>query len=51
MLNKTEALPRFPEFLSLPLKLMPAKFHSQFLIILLNRILSEQIKEGTGFPY
>ena len=46
MLNKTEALPRFPEFLSLPLKLMPAKFHSQFLIILLNRILSEQIKEG-----
>jgi len=46
MLNKIEALPHFPGFLSFPFRLLPSKLHSKFLAILLNRILLEQIKEG-----
>jgi len=46
MLSKIEVLPQFPGFLSFPFRLLPEKMHSTFLVMLLNRILLEQIKEG-----
>ena len=46
MLNKTNKSPRFPIILATPLKLLPEKVHSRFLVKALNRILLQQIKEG-----
>lgn len=38
--------PVFPDILSLPLKLIPEKHHSTFLVLFLNRFLKQQINEG-----
>jgi O2-independent ubiquinone biosynthesis accessory factor UbiT len=46
MLNKIEASPDLPVFFSLPFRMLPSTLHSRFLIILLNRLLGEQIAEG-----
>lgn len=44
--TKIDKSPRFPRLLALPLKFSPTKLHSQFLVVLLNRILSQQLLEG-----
>lgn len=38
--------PNLPKIFSAPLKLLPDKYHSIALSLLLNRILSQQIKDG-----
>ena len=45
-LNKLETSPQLPGILAIPFRLLPAKLHSKFLVIILNRIMSQQIKEG-----
>jgi len=44
--QKNKSLPRFPLLLGVPFKLMPVKLHSQLLVTFLNRILSQQLKDG-----
>lgn len=44
--QKSGSSPHFPKLLDLPFKLMPAKLHSQLLAVFLNRILSQQLKDG-----
>lgn len=44
--TNTELLPNLPKIFSAPLKLLPDKYHSIALSLFLNRILSQQIKDG-----
>lgn len=46
LLKKITTLPNLPSLLSAPFRILPAKQHSQLLTAFLNRILSQQIKEG-----
>lgn len=45
-LNKLATSPHLPGVLAIPFRLLPAKLHSKFLVIILNRIMSQQIKDG-----
>ncbi len=44
--QESGSFPRFPGLMDLPFKLMPVKLHSQLLTVLLNRILSQQLRDG-----
>jgi len=44
--TKIDKSPRLPGFFAIPLKFAPARLHSQLLVVLLNRILSQQLLEG-----
>ncbi|VAW64262.1 hypothetical protein MNBD_GAMMA09-1369 [hydrothermal vent metagenome] len=43
---KIQKSPRFPGVLSFPLSIFPQRIHSKLLVIFLNRLLAQQIKEG-----
>lgn len=44
--QKKQTSPRLPGFLSIPLNILPKKIHSQILVVFLNRLLAQQIKDG-----
>ena len=44
--TKINKPPHLPGLFAIPFKFAPAKLHSQLLVVLLNRILSQQLAEG-----
>lgn len=44
--NKKDKSPHLPRLLAAPLRLAPAMLHSRLLVIFLNKLLSQQLKDG-----